>query len=184
MGLVDAVLSLVDANLNEAREKGLNECVPIVKSDMKTKVADKAVLEYYMEYTPKRYDRTGSLFDIFEGFSKKSGITIKGWVEDFPDRMPQHYSHSKLHQSGSEWISRYDSSFNFDGGNGIPESSWILENFWQGIHPIFYVNKQMDTIVVDASIHGEDIESRLNRHATAYMNDLQGLIIEHINANL
>ena len=48
-------------------------------------------------------------------------------------------SNSWYHQGGGEqWVSRYDNPdrFKFNSSyNGIPESTWILNNYLEGIHP-------------------------------------------------
>ena len=49
-------------------------------------------------------------------------------------------SNSWWHQSGDEWISRFDpktkNRFRFDSqDNGIPDAGWILNNYLDGVHP-------------------------------------------------
>ena len=47
-----------------------------------------------------------------------------------------HKSGSWYHQSGTKWIPRSSGNFDYDSqNNGIPEASWIAEQYLEGIHP-------------------------------------------------
>ena len=49
-------------------------------------------------------------------------------------------SNSWWHQTGNEWVSRFDEpeKFKFDSqANGIPDAGWILNNYLEGVHPGF-----------------------------------------------
>jgi hypothetical protein len=53
-------------------------------------------------------------------------------------------SSSWYHENGKNWVSRYDNpdDFNYNSqSNGVPDSSWILDNYLKGIHPGWYVDK-------------------------------------------
>lgn len=123
----------------QAIEDGTKASAPYIKEIVYKELIIPSVDEYYEEYSPTIYKkRMYDLYNIFEVDieSNKSTIIIEGRVVD--SQLSQHYSRSPRHKSGSEWISRFDSPEIFDPigeENGMPESSWIVDNFWEGIHP-------------------------------------------------
>ena len=98
----------------------------------------------YYKKKPKIYKRTKQLKNAITTQSpklKESGdkCRISFVIKYDASRLVGKYqSNSKFHQSGDEWISRYDepNKFNFKGGdNGVPDANWILDNYLKGIHP-------------------------------------------------
>lgn len=137
----------------EAVIKGIKKSAPELQEYFKKIVVDNSVWDYYNAY-PSR-NRTYSLFDAFDvQFKVKSnGFGFIKNIETDASKMAQHHSHSKYHQQGSPWRSRnalsvynaakneYGESKNFiydrdNGPNGIPDNSWIFDNFWKGLHPV------------------------------------------------
>lgn len=131
-----------------AREAAVQQAAEEIKKDFKKKVFDQAVSDYYDDYKPTRYKRQGGLYKAFRVTQKNDGRRITlDYDWDF-NRLPQYKSNSKYHKFGNEWISRYDSDFDWDSGNnGIPEKGWIFTNFMEGIHPKFYLDKTLDAII-------------------------------------
>ena len=146
--LADNVMLQVLGQVDEIRKKALKESVKIVKKDMKEKVSDRAVMDYYMDYTPTRYQRSYSLFNVFKSYARQDGNTLHAWIEYDSDKMGQHYSYSPRHQSGGAWISRWDENFDpEDDNNGIPESDWIFDKFWEGTHPRYYIDRELSHLL-------------------------------------
>lgn len=188
--LADNVMLQVLGQVDEIRKKALKESVKIVKKDMKEKVSDRAVMDYYMDYTPTRYQRSYSLFNVFKSYARQDGNTLHAWIEYDSDKMGQHYSYSPRHQSGGAWISRWDENFDpEDDNNGIPESDWIFDKFWEGTHPRYYIDRELshllgEPIVVDNSYHFESTESRMIRYANQYEDRMEEIILERMLAQL
>lgn len=187
--LADNVMLQVLGQVDEIRKKALKESVKIIKKDMKEKVSDRAVMDYYMDYTPTRYKRSYSLFNVFKSYARQDGNTLHAWIEYDSDKMGQHYSNSPRHQSGGTWISRWDENFDPDGDNGIPDSDWIFDRFWEGTHPRYYIDREMskllgEPIVVDNSYHFESTESRMIRYANQYEDRMEEIILERMLAQL
>ena len=184
--LADNVMLQVLGQVDEIRKKALKESVKIVKKDMKEKVSDRAVMDYYMDYTPTRYQRSYSLFNVFKSYARQDGNTLHAWIEYDSDKMGQHYSYSPRHQSGGAWISRWDENFDpEDDNNGIPESDWIFDKFWEGTHPRYYIDRELshllgEPIVVDNSYHFESTESRMIRYANQYEDRMEEIILERM----
>lgn len=188
--LADNVMLQVLGQVDEIRKKALKESVKIVKKDMKEKVSDRAVMDYYMDYTPTRYQRSYSLFNVFKSYARQDGNTLHAWIEYDSDKMGQHYSYSPRHQSGGAWISRWDENFDpEDDNNGIPESDWIFDKFWEGTHPRYYIDRELshllgEPIVVDNSYHFESTESRMIRYANQYEDRMEEIVLERMLAQL
>ena len=188
--LADNVMLQVLGQVDEIRKKALKESVKIVKKDMKEKVSDRAVMDYYMDYTPTRYQRSYSLFNVFKSYARQDGNTLHAWIEYDSDKMGQHYSYSPRHQSAGAWISRWDENFDpEDDNNGIPESDWIFDKFWEGTHPRYYIDRELshllgEPIVVDNSYHFESTESRMIRYANQYEDRMEEIILERMLAQL
>lgn len=104
--------------------------------------AEKNLKAYYASYNPKIYKRTNRLrraiLPYYADKSNSKNICIEVGVQYNSGALVGAYkSNSWYHQSGDKWISRNDESFNFNSsGNGIPQPEWILNNFWEGIHPV------------------------------------------------
>lgn len=188
--LVDDVMFQVLGQVDEIRKKALKEAVPVVKKDMKSKVCDRAVMEYYMEYSPTRYHRTFSLFKLFKTYARQDGKTLSAWIEYDNNRLPQYRSNSLLHQSGNDWIPRSSNNFNSEsGGNGIPDKDWIFDNFWEGIHPRYYIDRNLSVLigeptVVDESYQFTSTESRLKKYANSYEETMKEIILNKMMEQL
>ena len=188
--LVDDVMFSVLGQVDEIRKKALKKAVPIVKKDMKDKVCDRAVTEYYMDYSPTKYRRTYSLFKLFKTYARQNGNTLSAWIEYDSDRLPQYTSGSPRHQTGSKWISRYNEAFDEEGDdNGIPETDWIFDNFWNGVHPRIYIDHEMsklvgEAVVVDFSYHFRSTESRIKQYANEYENTMREIILDKMMEQL
>lgn len=165
---------------SEACEAAVRQSAKEIKTDFKKRVIDKTILDYYNDYRPSRYKRIRKPNGLYKAFNVNTStsdqeITLTyDW--DF-NRLPQYKSNSKYHKSGKEWISRYDSRFNWDededgepkGNNGIPEKGWIFTNFMEGIHPRFYVDNDIG-IVVDESERFEPSYLRIKKYQDDYIN--------------
>lgn len=188
--LVDEAMFQVLGQVDEIRKKALKEAVPIVKKDMKSKVCDRAVMEYYMDYSPTKYKRTYSLFNLFKTYARQDGKKMSAWLEYDSDRLPDYRSNSPRHKYGNTWIPRYDDNFDPEGsGNGIPDKEWIFKNFWEGIHPRYYINREMsqlfgEVIVENASYHFQSTESRLKQYASEYEETMREIILDRMMAQL
>lgn len=107
------------------------------------KKADKFIDEYYASYKPAWYRRKKTLYKLVQKYYQETqiskGIVIEFGIQYTPSKIDGvHKSYSPYHKSGTKWISRADhpDSFHFDkGDNGIPEATWITDNFLEGIHP-------------------------------------------------
>lgn len=188
--LADNVMLQVLGQVDEIRKKALKESVKIVKKDMKERVSDRAVMDYYMDYIPTRYKRSYSLFNVFKSYARQDGRTLHAWIEYDSDKMGQHYSNSPRHKYGDKWISRWDENFDPEGGgNGIPANDWIFDRFWEGTHPRYYIDREMsnllgEPVVVDYSYHFESTESRMIRYASEYEDRMEEIILERMLAQL
>ena len=142
--LEDAEIELL-RRVASKREAAVEKAAKEIQKDFKEKVFDQAVSDYYGDYPPKRYKRTGGLKKAFKVQAPTDGrrITIDyNWNHNW---LPRYKSNSKYHKSGKDWISRYDDDFDYDSGaNGMPEKGWIFENFMEGIHPVFSYDKELD----------------------------------------
>jgi hypothetical protein len=136
-----------------------------VKNELKQKVEEEkdSCLKRYYAYKPKIYKRIGDMalgkaisVDATDDAETKAQcgfvITLRydsTKIEGMHTDKRNHGSRSKFHQTGDKWISRFDnpSAFKFNSGaNGIPEASWILENYMKGIHTgAPYANDTIDS---------------------------------------
>ena len=114
-------------------------------------VVKKAVtcLQTYYKRTPKIYKRTHTLRKAIipwkpkeESEGNRTMISF-GIIYDASKLIGKYKSHSDHHQSGTKWISRFDSPNKLEkyGNNGIPDANWILSNYLDGIHPGWYGGK-------------------------------------------
>lgn len=139
-----------------------------IKQDYKTQVLDRAVEDYYDEYEPKLYkNRTYSLYNIFNVNLEINGQIISVDSVANSDMIPQHYSNSYYHKSGSGWKDYYSRSNGTD--NGMPESDWIFEQFIEGIHPGWVLRQDLG-MTFDYSYYGVPIEKRIDHYNKLYEN--------------
>lgn len=170
----------------EACDAALESAAPKIEKDFKAKVFGQAVDDYYSDYKPSRYKRTGSLHNAFRAKSTIAGdsISVKGaW--DF-NWLPDYHSGSKYHKSGDEWISRYDIDddgneiFDWDSdSNGVPEKGWIFKNLMEGVHPRFITRFGL---VFDESYHYEPTWKRIKRYLNDYKDsdDLKDILTKEL----
>ena len=103
--------------------------------------AEKNLQTYYRSYSPKIYKRTNRLrraiLPYYADRSSAKNICIEIGVQYKSSALAGVYkSNSWYHKSGDNWVPRHGGDFNFNSsGNGIPQPEWILNNFWEGIHP-------------------------------------------------
>lgn len=169
----------------EARKKAVQQAAKEIEKDFKKKVFDQAIEDYYDDYKPSRYKRLkkpGGLYRAFKVVGLNDGRRIEvNYNWDF-NRLPQYKSNSKYHKSGDEWVSRYDEDFKWNsGGNGMPEKGWIFENFMEGIHPKFYLDKSIG-VVIDESEHFEPSYLRIKEYKDNYITDgnARDILIKHL----
>lgn len=128
----------------------LEGATPEVSQDMRERIIDLAIDDYYNDYKPTKYKRTESLYNAFSPKIKMLGNkTSKVSIGYDWHRLPQYMSKSKLHKGGDDWISRNDSDF-FDfnsSENGIVERGWVLTNFFEGIHPKYHIDRETGMVV-------------------------------------
>ena len=164
----------------EACAKAAASASKEIKKDFKEKVFDQAVDDYYSDYSPTRYKRSNSLYKAFKVKTTTDGNSISiSWDWDF-NRLPQYKSRSKYHQSGGEWVSRYDAAFDWDSDdNGTPEKGWIFTNFMEGIHPVF-VSK--NGLIFDESYHSEPSYIKIKEYKEKYIhgNDMKNILLRHL----
>lgn len=136
----------------EARKAAVIQAAKEIKKDFKHKVFDQAVSDYYDDYSPSRYRRTESLYRAFKVDAPTDGRRIRVKYNWNANWLPDYSSRSKLHQSGDDWISRYDDNFDWDSDdNGVPEKGWIFVNFMEGVHPRFFVDKSLGVVINDSA---------------------------------
>jgi hypothetical protein len=162
-----------------ARKAAVKQTAKEIKKDFKEKVFDQAVSDYYNDYTPTKYKRTESLYKAFKVYVRTDGRRIKlsgNW--DF-NRLPQHSSASKYHQSGDDWMDFYSRSE--DDDNGIPEKGWILTNFMEGIHPRFYFDKTLGVVINDSE-YFEPSYLRIKEYKDSYIKngDARDILIKNL----
>lgn len=150
--------SLFTAMERKIIEKSEKVCREALKSaayelqqDVKNNICYKIVDDYYEEYTPIRYRRTNSLYRAWDISTSITGDRLHFYPDLDSDRLPQHKSNSQFHKSGDEWIDFYDRSD--DDDNGVPDNSWILKNFFEGVHPRFFLDKKLGVVINDSEYH-------------------------------
>lgn len=151
-----------------------------IKVDIDSNICYKVSDQYYQDYSPIRYKRIGSLYDAWKITPSMQGDRISFNLNLDSDRLPQHYSRSQFHKYGSDWISRYDDEFDFESDeNGQPENSWILKNFFEGIHPRFVVRQGM---VFDESYKLSGVLQNMSKYVNQYRQSgkMQKILIKHL----
>ena len=136
-----------------------------LQQDVKNNICYRIVDDYYDEYTPKKYRRTNSLYNAWEMSASIVGDRLHFYPNLDSDKLPQHYSKSPFHKSGDEWIDFYNRSDDED--NGRPDNEWILKNFFEGIHPRYYLDKKIG-VVVDASVQFPGVLPKMGKYVNSY----------------
>lgn len=158
----------------------LNDCksvaVEAVKNAAKKTQADiireanNYLQQYYDNYTPKQYKRTGRLkraiLPYWADRSNKDKISIEVGVQYKSSALKGAYrSNSPFHQSGNEWKVVTDHSY-VTSDNGIPEPEWILENFLEGVHPWAQDDKESTNSLME-----DFFETQLPSHIDQYVQE-------------
>lgn len=165
---------------HEVCQKALRSAAYELQMDVKNNICYRIVDEYYDEYEPKRYKRMRSLYDAWQMRAAISGDRLHFYPDLDSDRLPKHYSRSKFHKYGEEWISRYDDGFDFDSDeNGTPGNSWILDNFFAGIHPRFFVR---EGLVFDESYTYDGVLKKMGKYVGLYKKSgsMINILAEHL----
>ena len=174
---IDEIFGRIEADFIELSKEAAKSAARKAQADIRTK-ADKFVAEYYASYTPKVYKRQHSLYNAIEDFYKESssgsGVSIEFGVKYDPSKIGDHHSNSWYRQSGSSWVPRLSSDFNFKSqNNGIPSSTWIFDKFWEGIHPSGSIGDSGG--VSDGQTSDEKMQQffdgELNNLVMSYMNE-------------
>lgn len=138
---LDAMFKKIESNSKQMAIQAMKDVADKAYAMSKKKAAE-CLKNYYNNHKPKRYKRTNQLKNAIKGMSpyettKGSIHSIKfGIVYDSKHLDGLYRSNSWYHQSGTEWVGRDDPYFDFDSrNNGIIESSFILGNYLEGIHP-------------------------------------------------
>lgn len=139
--LEDALENVVN-KLDKIVEKTARDVGKKVKKDA-TQQAKKVVQHYYDSYQPKKYDRKFALRHAYKVWDKTNGNIVSVSIEFNPLLIKgEHTSASKYHQEGNSWKPIVWPWEQPEGNKyGVPEPDWILNNFWEGIHPRVYGNK-------------------------------------------
>lgn len=168
-------------NCSKACEAALKSAAKEIKKDFKEKVIDQAVLDYYSDYKPSIYKRTESLYNAFKSVSSVNGQEASFKINWNYNWLPQYKSKSPRHQSGSEWVSRYDKGFDPESeDNGIPEKGWVFINFFEGIHPRYYFQKDLG--LINDSVYFEPSYIRIKRYKDNYIesNRAKDILTKHL----
>ena len=139
--LEDAIYN-VTKQLDNITKQTAKDVARKLKEDMR-KQAQKVVKHYYDSYKPEWYSRTYALYHSYKVLNETKDNKISVTVEFDPMLIQnEHKSNSQYHQNGSVW-KRIDWPNEIPSGNdyGMPEADWILNNFWEGLHPIVTGNK-------------------------------------------
>lgn len=138
---IDEIFDNIEKDFVKLSADAARSAANKAQKDIREK-ADRFIDEYYASYQPKWYRRKHTLYKLVQNYYKENknrkGITIEfGVMYDASKIAGLHKSNSWWHQSGNEWISRFDKNrFNFDSqDNGIPSPEWITDKFLEGIHP-------------------------------------------------
>ena len=163
----------------DARKTAVQQAAKKIKKDFKEKVFDQAVSDYYEDYHPTKYRRTHRLYEAFKVYTRTDGRRISlSYDWDF-NRLPDYVSRSQYHKSGSEWLDFWSRSDGED--NGIPEKGWIFTNFMEGIHPKFYLDRQLG-VVIDNSEKFQPSYIRIRDYKDDYINggNMKNIVLEYL----
>ena len=155
-----------------------------IKIDIDTNICYKVSEAYYTDYSPTKYKRIESLYDAWKITPFLQGDRVIFNLNLDSDRLPQHRSTSKYHKNENEagWISRYDDNFDFESDdNGVPQNSWILQNFFEGIHPRYITRKG---IVYDESVQYSGVLDNMQKYINKYRQSgkMQRILIKHLKS--
>lgn len=135
----DDVINELAADYQKVATRALRNVARQVQTDI-VKESRKYLREYYSNFKPQMYKRTRKLHKaivpVFEDNSTGENLSFTVGVEYRAGNLVGYYkSNSWYHKSGTHWITRNDSNWDWDSQNhGKPEVSWILDNFLIGEH--------------------------------------------------
>ena len=182
------VLSAANAKMLSEHEELIAAAIKAAEMDiikgLQKKVIDQAVNKYYSDYQPSIYKRSESLGNVFKMTHSLVNGNLSVNINANSDRLPQYKSGSPRHQSGGEWISRFDSRFDpYGDDNGIPDKEWIFENFMNGIHPRYFFSK--DFGLVNDSAYFTPTHVRVSQNLDYfYKHDLKAILTKHLKQQL
>lgn len=169
--LFSAMERKIIEKVEEVGRIALQSAATELQQDIYDHVCYKVVEDYYEEYTPTKYKRK---HDLYNAWAMKFEIDKDNIIHFLPkldsELMAQHYSRSRYHKepTGKEkekWRDYYSRSDDED--NGLPDNEWILKNFFEGIHPRFYLNRQLG-VVIDDSYQYPGVLQNMGKHIVAY----------------
>lgn len=139
---LEQAIDNVSKQLNNITRQTAKDVARKLKEDMR-KQAKTVVKHYYDSYRPEWYSRTYALYHSYKVLNETRDNKVSVIVEFDPLLIQgEHQSHSQYHQSGDVWKSIDWPDETPTGNNyGIPGAEWILNNFWEGLHPITTGNK-------------------------------------------
>lgn len=136
---IDEVFNKIETDFVKLSKNAAKSAANKAQKDIREK-ADEFITEYY-KYKPTMYkNRKKALYKLVQDYYRETetakGISIEFGVTYDPSKLGPHESNSWYHRSGTHWIPRDSGDFDFDSqNNGIPDSQWIVNKFWEGIHP-------------------------------------------------
>ena len=169
----------------EVRREALVSAAPEIRNDIMTHICYKVTKDYYSEFKPKLYrNRMESLYNAWDMdiMMVGNGLEFDPFLKD--DDIPQHTSKSWYHQYNNgddEWTPFPDSHKDGTQNNGMPQSSWIVENFAEGIHPRYYWDREADE-VIDFSKQGKGTDASMEKHVNKYNTTgrMERILIKHL----
>lgn len=140
---IEDALNEVFKNIDVIVQDTVKESGKKARRDMKQK-AKEVVKHYYDEYSERKFEPAYSLYKSFETYDRTRNNVINVGVEFMPSRIEgkTHKSNSRWHQEGHPW----ESIDWFEGPEkgkqyGVVDTEYIIDNFWEGIHPKALGNK-------------------------------------------
>ena len=148
-------LNAIFAQINkQSKQMAINAMREVANKmrDLVIKTAQDSLKRYYASYTPRQYKRTHQLRKAIQirklkEVSRGDKYSISFFLRyDASKLSGAYHSNSWYHQSGSTWkpvMHTWDPNYikhgvrdtNIGQDNGVPEASWILNNYLHGVHP-------------------------------------------------
>ena len=183
---VEYHLNEIFKNVDKIVEDTVKEAGKKARVDMKNE-AKKIVKHYYDEYPERKFEPSYSLYRSFESYDRTRNGVINVGVEFMSSRIDgMHESNSRWHKEGWPWQS-------IDWKNGGPEegkqygaveSSFIMNNFWEGIHPKTLGNKYTGFTYYPIK-KGKSPEELFSEDVESYMEDtLKPFVIDTFTQKL
>lgn len=174
---IEKAFRKIEKDFVKIAKEAAKDAAEMAQKDIRQK-ADEFIDEYYAEYQPEVYKRKYALYKLVEGVYKErenaKGLTIEfGVLYNASNISGVHESNSWYRQSGTRWIPRLSSDFDFDSSNnGIPEAPWIMDKFIHGIHPSGYIGESGGVKFKSPDAKMQSFfDKQLNKRIKSYMND-------------